>query len=167
MASSNYSTQEQHNLQDLDFNSGACHALLLLLLRIRVYTACKTCIHQHSFLDVSSSATPFTITLTWDPPKSPIANGIIIAYEVSYWPTGNPQDITRINTTNVVTTLTVQADTRYAITVRAFTREGAGESSSTIIETTLSPPRKCTYIRLPVKAVRKSCVFLLLFRGSH
>ena len=96
-----------------------------------------------SLSDVSSSATPFTITLTWDPPENPIANGVIIAYEVSYWSTENPQDVTRLNTTNLATTLTVSGlrpDTQYAFTVRAFTREGAGESSS-IMEITLSQQR--------------------------
>ena len=58
-------------------------------------------------------------------------NGVIIAYEVSYWPTADPEDVTTLNTTDLATTLRgLQPETQYTFTVRAYNQVGAGESST-------------------------------------
>ena len=58
---------------------------------------------------------------------------MIIAYEVSYHPTADPQSVTRVNTSDLATNLTVsglQPGTELTFTVRAYTRVGAGDSST-------------------------------------
>ena len=77
-------------------------------------------------------------------------NGVIIAYEVSYWPTADPENVTILNTTDLATTLTVsglQPETQYTFTVRAYTRVGAGEIS-TRTRTTLTEAQAgtCIYV---------------------
>ena len=72
-------------------------------------------------------------------------NGIIIAYEVSYWPASAPQTITTVNTTKLDTSFTTQGrleiGTAYIFTVTAFTGAGRGESATANIST-LARPRK-------------------------
>ena len=80
--------------------------------------------------------------ITWEKPERP--NGVIIAYEVSYYPTADPQSVTRVNTTDLATSLTVrglQPGTELTFTVRAYSRVGAGETV-TATESTLIKPRK-------------------------
>ena len=58
---------------------------------------------------------------------------MIIAYEVSYHPTAAPQNVTRVNTSDLATSLTVsglQPGTGLTFTVRAYTRVGAGDSNT-------------------------------------
>ena len=79
---------------------------------------------------ISMSKTAFQTTISWSPPERP--NGIIIAYEVSYLQTANPHNVTRINTTDQVISLSLcrlQPRTQYTFSVRAFTQAGAGEES--------------------------------------
>ena len=81
--------------------------------------------------NISSSITFFQIAISWEEPERP--NGVIIAYEVSYHPTADPQSVTHVNTTNLATSLTVsglQPGTELTFTVRAYTRVGAGDSST-------------------------------------
>ena len=66
---------------------------------------------------------------------------------MSYWPTADPEDVTTLNTTDLATTLTLRGlppETQYIFTVRAYTRVGAGESS-TVTENTRVRPGKCIY----------------------
>ena len=89
---------------------------------------------------VSSSATPFSITISWDPPEMP--NGVMTAYEVSYSAAEDSENITTLNTTDLATTLTVSGlppETQYTFTVRAYTRVGAGESSTVTVATEVQP----------------------------
>ena len=63
---------------------------------------------------------------------------------MSYWPAADPEDVNTLNTTDLATTLTLSGlppETQYTFTVRAYTRVGAGESS-TGTETTAIQPGK-------------------------
>ena len=91
----------------------------------------------------SSSPSFFKISITWDPPE--IRNGTIIAYEVSYRPSSDPQTITTMNTTDLDTSFTTESGlelgTEYIFTVTAFTGAGRGEIATASIST-LARPRK-------------------------
>ena len=91
----------------------------------------------------SSSPSFFKISITWDPPE--MRNGIIIAYEVSYWPALVPQTITTMNTTDLDTSFTSESElelgTAYIFTVTSFTGAGRGEIATAIVST-LARPRK-------------------------
>ena len=91
----------------------------------------------------SSSPSFFKISITWDPPE--MRNGIIIAYEVSYWPAFVPQTITTMNTADLDTSFTSESElelgTAYIFTVTAFTGAGRGEIATAIVST-LARPRK-------------------------
>ena len=70
-------------------------------------------------------------------------NGLIIAYEVEYWPTAEPQSVTTVNTTDLATNYTVsglEVGTEVRFSVRAYTRVGPGDWNS-VTETTLTRPR--------------------------
>jgi len=89
--------------------------------------------------NISSSVTFFQITISWEKPDRP--NGVIIAYEVSYHPTADPQSVTRVNTSDLAISLTVsglQSGTELTFTVRAYTRVGAGETSAVTAVTYIS-----------------------------
>lgn len=89
---------------------------------------------------ISLSKTTFQTTISWSPPETP--NGIIIAYEVSYLQTANPQNVTCINTTDQATNLSLhelQPETQYTFTVRAYTQAGAGEESIVMYTTSDRP----------------------------
>ena len=76
---------------------------------------------------ISISETPFQTDISWSPLEMP--NGII-AYELSYFQTTNPQNIASMNTTDQATSVTLyglQPKTQYTFTVRAYTQAGAGE----------------------------------------
>ena len=93
-------------------------------------------------VSITSSKTFFQIVITWEKPERP--NGVIVAYEVSYYQTADAQHVTRMNTTDRATSLTLtnlQPGTELAFTVRAYTQVGAGETN-TIIEVTYISPRK-------------------------
>ena len=84
----------------------------------------------------------FKILFTWNRPETP--NGVIIAYEVEYWPTAEPQSVMTVNTTHLTTNYTVSGldvGTEIRFFVRAYTRVGPGNSSSETI-TSLTRPRK-------------------------
>ena len=71
-------------------------------------------------------------------------NGIIIEYEVQYWPTAQPQNITTVNTSAGVTNYTVSGlsrGTEVQFSVRAYTAVGPGNMSS-VSETSLTKPRE-------------------------
>ena len=86
----------------------------------------------------------FTITITWEEPVVP--NGVIIAYEVAYWPTDSSQPVTRVNTTDLATSFITPNDlevgTEYIFNVKVYTRVGPGNATSVTIST-LSRPCKC------------------------
>ena len=75
--------------------------------------------------------------ISWTPPLRP--NGVIIAYEVSYRPTDSSDPETRLNTTDLETSLTTQSDleegTEFIFSVRAYTRVGPGNASSITVST--------------------------------
>ena len=108
---------------------------------------------------ITSSPSFFKISITWDPPV--IRNGIIITYEVSYWPASAPQTITTMNTTDLDTSFTTESGlelrTVYIFTVTAFTGAGRGERTTENIST-LARPRKirgtstCYVLRLHILA---------------
>ena len=70
-------------------------------------------------------------------------NGIIIAYEVSYMPTDSSQPITRLNTTDLDTSFTAEANanvgTEFIFSVKAYTQVGPG---NTTLVTVLTIPRE-------------------------
>ena len=89
---------------------------------------------------ISLSKTTFQIFISWSPPEMP--NGIIIAYELSYLQTANPQNVTHMNTTDQATSLALyglQPETQYTFIVRAYTQAGAGEESIVIYTTSDRP----------------------------
>ena len=94
---------------------------------------------------VTSFASFFNITITWEEPAVP--NGVIIAYEVSYRPLNTSQPVTRLNTTELATSFTTPSDleveTEFIFSVRAYTREGPG--NATFI-TTSTLCKICSYI---------------------
>ena len=68
-------------------------------------------------------------------------NGIIIDYEVSYWPTHSPEAAVTVNTTAALATTAegLSPNTEYMFTVRAYSRVGAGELTSTSVTTSPLP----------------------------
>ena len=91
---------------------------------------------------ISFSRGFFRIEISWEEPERP--NGVIIAYEVAHYPTAEPQNVTRVNTSGLATSLTVsglQPGTELNFTVRAYTGVGPGEMV-TATESTLTNPRK-------------------------
>ena len=90
---------------------------------------------------ITLSAAFLKILFTWTCPERP--NGVILQYEVQYWPTAQPQIVTTVNTTNLATNYTVsklETGTEIEFSVRAYTRVGAGERES-ITTSTLTRPR--------------------------
>ena len=85
----------------------------------------------------------FKITITWDPPERP--NGIIIAYEVSYWPTGSSVPFISVNTTDLDTSFSTPSNlelgSEFIFFVTAYTRVGPGDTTSVRVST-LSMLRK-------------------------
>ena len=77
------------------------------------------------------------INISWTPPLRP--NGVIIAYEVFYRPTYSSGPETRLNTTDLETSVSTQSDleegTEFIFTVRACTRVGPGNTSSITVST--------------------------------
>ena len=69
-----------------------------------------------------------SLVLSWSPPEE--ANGVIIAYEVTY--RVNNSNLTSVNTTSISTTLTIQLtpNTNISdISVRAYTSVGPGNAT--------------------------------------
>ena len=68
-------------------------------------------------------------------------NGVIIDYEVSYWPTHSPEAAVTVNTTAALTATAegLAPETEYTFTVRAYSRLGAGELASTSVTTAPQP----------------------------
>ena len=66
-----------------------------------------------------------SVVITWSPPQEP--NGVIIAYEVTYYVHGR---LSIENTTNIATTLTLNLAKNVVsnISVRAYTSVGPGRS---------------------------------------
>ena len=87
------------------------------------------------------------ISITWDPPGTP--RGVIIAYEVSYWPEFDPQTITTMNTITLNASFTtrgrLELGTAYIFTVVAFTTVGRGESATANISTLTRPCKNICY----------------------
>ena len=73
------------------------------------------------------------INITWDPPTEP--NGVIVNYEVGF--TVGTGVLNYINTVDTHYTLThVSPDTEVALTVRAYTSIGPGNSVFSAVSTT-------------------------------
>ena len=68
-------------------------------------------------------------------------NGVIIDYEVSYWPTHSPVSAVTVNTTAALTATAEELapETEYTFTVRAYSLLGAGELTSTSVTTSPQP----------------------------
>ena len=77
-----------------------------------------------------AEAEGITVVFSWDPPSEP--NGIIIAYQLIYRINGSALLINRTNPN--VTTLNLELDLSTNVTdisIRAFTRAGAGSIAMT------------------------------------
>ena len=98
-------------------------------------------------VSITSFPSFFKIHITWNPPDIP--NGIIIAYEVSYWAIDSSQPVTTLNTTDLATSFTTQSGlevgTEFIFTVRAYTQVGPGNSTSVVVSTLTAP---CKFIYL-------------------
>ena len=67
-------------------------------------------------------------------------NVVIIDYEVSYWPAHSLEAAVTVNTTALtVTAEELAPETEYTFTVRAYSRLGAGELTSTSVTTSPQP----------------------------
>ena len=72
-------------------------------------------------------------------------NGIITEYEVSYEPTDSSRPLTTTNIslkTSFVTDDNLELGTEFNISVRAFTRGGAGEITYVVVSTLTRPCKK-------------------------
>ena len=81
---------------------------------------------------MSANVSLTNVNIYWTPPLR--SNGVIIAYEVSYGPADSTDPETRLNTTDLETSFTTQSDleegTEFIFSVRAYTRVGPGNTSS-------------------------------------
>ena len=102
-----------------------------------------TCTVPGPVSDLTAHPEVTSIVLTWSVPQEP--NGIIIAYEVTY--SINGSDITVVNSTNGVSTLTIPSlppNTNISsISVSAYTSIGRGESVSHDDVITPAEPTLC------------------------
>jgi len=88
----------------------------------------------------AKALSPTEVEVSWFQVDPIHQNGIIITYEVDYQPEvtfNGSQDITRVNTSNTTIVLTnLHESVQYNITVRAFTRAGAGPFSNPVVSIT-------------------------------
>ena len=89
------------------------------------------------------AATSTSIAVMWNEVSPIDQNGVIIVYEITYIPLQNFTGTIGINSTNVsgsdlsVSLIGLQEYVNYFIQVRAYTREGPGPYSNSMIELTL------------------------------
>ena len=84
-----------------------------------------------------------SIHVSWNEVPSIDQNGVIMAYEITYTPLENFTGVIGINSTNVsgsdlsVSLVGLQEYVNYSILVRAYTSEGPGPYSASVIQLTL------------------------------
>ncbi|XP_075766622.1 contactin-2 [Pelodiscus sinensis] len=83
----------------------------------------------------------------WEPVEQDDMNGVLLGYEIRYWKDGDKEEAAdRVRTAGLVTSAHVTSlnpNTKYHVTVRAYNRAGTGPASpSTNITTTKPPPRR-------------------------
>ena len=93
-------------------------------------------------MNISSIPDFFQITFNWMPPRG--VRNIISIYEVTYWPSAQPLEVKKENTTNLVHRLTVTGlvpGTDVTFAVIAYARREIGEKV-TVTVSTLTRPRE-------------------------
>ncbi|XP_063096093.1 contactin-2 isoform X2 [Cavia porcellus] len=83
------------------------------------------------------------MNVTWEPVQQDV-NGILLGYEIRYWKAGDKEAAAdRVRTAGLETVACVtslQPNTKYHVTVRAYNRAGTGPASPSTNATTMKPP---------------------------
>ena len=94
---------------------------------------------------IASFPSFFNITITWEEPSMP--NGIITHYEVYYGrPAGYPPSVVNTTNTSFTTPDHLEPGTEMIFTVKAYTKVGEGEATTTAVFTFIRP---CEFLCCP------------------